>query len=469
MNFKNNKISDLKIAYIGGGSRAWAWTLMNDLAKEKDLSGEVRLYDINHKASKVNERIGNDLTKRKDVKGKFKYKAINSLSSALNGVDIVFISILPGTFDEMESDVHTPERLGIYQSVGDTTGPGGIIRALRTIPMFKEFALAIKKYCPDAWVINYTNPMALCVRTLYKYFPNIKAFGCCHEVFAVQEMLAHMLEKQLKIKKITKDEINVDVIGINHFTWFKKASYKNYDIFPILKEYISKHFKEGFVAKNSNWFDSYFSCAHRVKFDLFNKYGILGAAGDRHLSEFMPGNIYLKNEKTANEWKFSLTPVSWRKKDLKNRLERSKRLYERKEKMVLRNTGEEGIRLIKALCGNDRVISNVNLPNSYNQIIGFPNNTVVETNAVFSKNGIKPICAGSFDSKTYKLMEPHTKIQDLVIDAATTYDINKVYEAFMLDPLVKGRASKKEIKLLVKDMIKNTINYLPKEWNKYIS
>ena len=92
--------------------------------------------------------------------GKWHYETCGSLKEALTGTDFVVISILPGTFDEMAVDVHLPERLGIYQSVGDTAGPGGMMRALRTIPMFVEIAQAIKAYAPEAWVINYTNPMS---------------------------------------------------------------------------------------------------------------------------------------------------------------------------------------------------------------------------------------------------------------------------------------------------------------------
>ena len=96
----------------------------------------------------------------------------------------------------MESDVHAPEEYGIYQSVGDTTGPGGVVRAMRTLPMFEEIAENIKKFSPDAWVINYTNPMTVITRTLYKVFPKIKAFGCCHEVFGTQKLLAYMLKTE---------------------------------------------------------------------------------------------------------------------------------------------------------------------------------------------------------------------------------------------------------------------------------
>ena len=108
---------------MGGGSRGWAWTFMTDLASEERISGTIRLYDIDRAAALRNEKIGNHLMSRKDVKGSWKFETANSLREALSGCDFVVISILPGTFDEMEADVHMPERLGIYQSVGDTAGP----------------------------------------------------------------------------------------------------------------------------------------------------------------------------------------------------------------------------------------------------------------------------------------------------------------------------------------------------------
>ena len=183
MKYVNGKAKDVKIAYIGGGSRGWAWKLMSDLAACPDMCGSVYLYDIDFEAAKNNEIIGNKFKNAEGCKSKWDYFAAKTPKEALTGADFVIISILPGTFDEMESDVHTPEKYGIYQSVGDTTGPGGIVRAMRTVPMFEEIGNYIKEYAPDAWVINYTNPMTLCVKTLYRVFPEIKAFGCCHEVF----------------------------------------------------------------------------------------------------------------------------------------------------------------------------------------------------------------------------------------------------------------------------------------------
>ena len=165
MNYLENKVEDVQIAYIGGGSRGWAWGLMSDLASEPSLSGTVRLYDIDMHAAQTNEIIGNKLNELENIQSHWNYTAISSLKEALTGADFVVISILPGTFKEMYSDVHTPEKYGIYQAVGDTVGPGGYIRALRTIPMYEEIALAIKAYSPDAWVINYTNPMSVCVKS----------------------------------------------------------------------------------------------------------------------------------------------------------------------------------------------------------------------------------------------------------------------------------------------------------------
>ena len=109
MHYQDNKMTQLQIAYIGGGSRGWAWNLMADLAMDGQLGGTIRLYDIDTEAAKSNEIIGNRLSGRSDVPGKWQYITAGSLEEALTGADFVIISILPGTFDEMESDVHTPE------------------------------------------------------------------------------------------------------------------------------------------------------------------------------------------------------------------------------------------------------------------------------------------------------------------------------------------------------------------------
>ena len=450
---------NIDIAYIGGGSRGWAWTFMTDLALEKQLSGTIRLYDIDHQAAKINEKIGNDLAKDPKCLSHFSYRSTDTLKEALKGADFVVISILPGTFDEMESDVHTPERYGIYQSVGDTAGPGGYIRGLRTIPMFIEIAEAIRDYAPHAWVINYTNPMSLCVKTLYETFPQIKAFGCCHEVFNTQELLASILSKELGIRNIKRSDLYTNVIGINHFTWFSKASYRDIDIFPIYDRYVNEHFEEGYEFTSDNWMNSYFSCAHRVKFDLFRKHHLIAAAGDRHLAEFMPGDLYLKDPETVEKWKFTLTPVSYRKDDLQKRLQRSKDLYENKDRIRLRSTGEEGVQLIKALCGLQDKVSNVNLPNHALQIGNLPKDTIVETNALFTYDHISPVYAGTMPDDIRELTMPHILNHERIYRAVMEKDRKPVYEAFLSDPNINGRLNEGQCKELVNEMIEKTSAY----------
>ena len=335
MQYKNKKVSDIKIAYIGGGSRGWAWRLMADLAMESAISGTISLYDIDKEAAKHNEIIGNRLTEREDTVGEWKYETAEDLKDALTGADFVIISILPGTFDEMAIDVHEPEKYNLWQSVGDTAGPGGLVRALRTIPMYTVIAEAIKEYSPDAWVINYTNPMSLCVKTLYRVFPQIKAFGCCHEVFGTQKLLKNISEEMLELTDIQRNEIHVNVLGINHFTWFNEASYQGIDLFPVYKAYIDKHFEDGFIKDEEHWMNASFETKNRVKFDLFRRYGLIAAAGDRHLAEFMPGDEYLKDPETVASWGFKLTTVDSRKDDLKKRLEKSERLVKNEDEIEL--------------------------------------------------------------------------------------------------------------------------------------
>ena len=144
---------NLKLAYIGGGSKMWARVFMGDLAASEGLGGEISLYDIDPEAARLNARIGGYLDQDPNTRSHFRYTVAQRLEDALEGADFVVISILPGTFREMRSDVHTPEKYGIYQSVGDTAGPGGVLRAMRTVPIYEEFARKIRDICPEAWAI----------------------------------------------------------------------------------------------------------------------------------------------------------------------------------------------------------------------------------------------------------------------------------------------------------------------------
>lgn len=451
---------NLNIAYIGGGSRGWAWGFMTDLAADAQLEGTVRLYDIDRPAAHNNAAIGRRISAHPDAASHWKYEVSDTLPEALDGADFVVISILPGTFDEMYSDVHAPQAYGIWQSVGDTVGPGGFVRAMRTVPMFVEIAQAIRDFAPDAWVINYTNPMTVCVRTLYEVFPNVRAFGCCHEVFGTQKLLAAMLKDQCGIEGISRQQIKINVLGINHFTWFDSASYQGMDLFPIYRDFTEKYHAEGFSESDQNWMNSSFASANRVKFDLFRRYGLIAAAGDRHLAEFVPR--YLANPQTAARWMFGLTTVDWRKEDLKQRLARSKALSDGTAPIILTPSGEEGHLLMKALLGLGDMVSNVNLPN-HGQIANLPSGAVVETNALFRKGEIRPILAGSIPGNVHALVSQHVCNQENTLQAALHRDYPLALSTFLNDPMMGG-VSVEQGGTLLKQMLRATAKYLPEGW-----
>lgn len=459
MKYCGNKVEEIKIAYIGGGSRGWAWGLMSDLATADDISGTVFLYDIDMQAARKNEIIGNKFNHAEGVRTTWHYMAAETLEQVLTDADFCIISILPGTFDEMEFDVHMPEKYGIYQSVGDTTGPGGILRAMRTLPMYETIAEGIRNFCPDAWVINYTNPMTLCVKTLYRVFPGIKAFGCCHEVFGTQKFLAKVVEERFGVEGVGRHEVKVNPVGVNHFTWLTEARYRKVDLFPIYEEYCRTHPDgcDGDGSVDSNWMNHSFSSDEKVKMDLFRRFGWIAAAGDRHLAEFCEGKWYLESPERVREMHFGLTTVAWRKDDLKNRLARSARLVSGEEEVKISGTGEEGVNQIRALLGLTELVTNVNIPNQ-GQIPNLPLGAVVETNAVFRSDSVKPVFAGGIPESIYPLVSRICGEQEILSDAIARRDLNRIFMAFVNDPLVT--CSMEDAKKLFAEMCAGTKEYL---------
>lgn len=461
MRYANGKAEDLKIAYIGGGSKNWAWRLMIDLACEEQLSGTVKLYDIDYSSACGNRDIGNSFSDRPEAKSKWKYEAVRELKDAIKEADFIIISILPGTFKEMHSDVHLPEKYGIYQAVGDTVGPGGIMRAIRTVPIYLDFAENIKRYAPNAWVINYTNPMTLCTRALYAGFPEIKAFGCCHGVFHGQEILAHALKKLRGIEVPHRSDVRINVLGINHFTWIDKASYKNMDLMPVYKEFAEKYGDEGFEPEGKDsWELSVFSSANKVSFDLYKRYGVMVTSGDRHLAEFLPP-WYLTDPEKVKQWKFHLTTVNYRiQQDIK-REEYRKKVLAGEEIVELVPGEEEEILQIKALLGLGEMVTNVNMPN-LGQIRGIPAGCVVETNAYISKDSIQPVFSGGLPNDIQNLVMRHVLNQETVLEACLKRDKELAFRAFLNDPLVT--VGLKDARELFDQMLFNIRLYLV-GWN----
>ena len=451
----------IKIAYIGGGSKQWARTFMSDLAVAENLSGEIALYDTDMKAAERNARIGGYINQDPRTKSKFDYRLYERLEDSLKGADFVVISILPGTFQEMRSDVHAPEKYGIYQAVGDTVGPGGVLRAMRTVPIYENFAAKIREICPNAWVLNFTNPMSVCTKVLYDVFPEIKAFGCCHEVFHTQEFLTCVL-REIKGINVHRSKIYTDACGVNHFTWITEATYQNIDLLSLLPEFIDRFYEEGYFEREGQDRFAFktdpFAYGNKVKLDLYRKYGVLAAAGDRHLAEFMPNLWYLKDPDTVKEWQFGLTTVDFREKQQAELITESIEMAEGRKSFPVVKSAEEAVDLMKALLGFQTIVSNVNMPNQ-GQMPQMPLGSIVETNCIFSNDQVKPVVSKTLPVTVANLVYRNCANIDATCEGIRERDLGKLYAAFANQPLC-NTLTMEQSKELFKEMCYNTHEYL---------
>ncbi|MBQ4600499.1 MAG: alpha-glucosidase/alpha-galactosidase [Oscillospiraceae bacterium] len=449
----------IKIAYIGGGSKLWAHRFMQDLCLAEGIGGEVSLYDIDKEAALRNQQIGTRIHARPEAVSPFVYTVADTLEESLTGADFVLISILPGTFKEMRSDVHEPEKYGIYQAVGDTVGPGGILRAMRTVPIYEGFAKAIKQCCPDAWVLNLTNPMSACVKALYDNFPEIKAFGCCHEVFHAQQFLTCVL-KEMKGIEVDRRDIYTDASGVNHFTWITEANYQNIDLLALLPEFMDKFFESGYYERGPHdaWETDPFSYANKVKMDLYRRFGALGAAGDRHLVEFLNNNWYLADPEMVKKWHYGLTTVDLREANQAKQIEDSIAMAKGEKELLPLASGEELVHLLRALLGLEVIVSNVNMPNR-GQMPGMPEGSIVETNCVFTNGFVKPVTAKPLPAAVLALVQRNCANIDLTCEGIRERDLDKLFAAFMNQPLCSSLTFE-DGKKLFDAMCENTKEYL---------
>lgn len=429
----------IKIAYIGGGSRYWAQMVMTDLALCPDLTGEIALYDIDYDAAAANVERAKAIFGSPEAKTTFDVRAYHTSAEVFEDADFVILSILPGPMQMFANDLDIPKAYDILQTVGDTTGPGGISRALRTVPTYVDYAHEIMDLCPDAWVINYTNPMTLCTSALYAAEPEIKAFGCCHEVFGTQRMLAELAHAYLDVPTPERQEIKTDVTGVNHFTFVPRATLHGEDLYPVLYQRMAE---EGFWDDRTAWSEAskargnWFGSQRLIAFDYLRRFGVLGAAGDRHLAEFVPW--YLTSEVDLHRWGVILTPSSyrlgtWQPPQNAPSVE-ARQSDETGAQLIF--SGEEGIPQMLALLGVAPLDTNVNLPNR-GQIPDLPLGAVVETNAQFRHDSLIPVVPKRLPDGLLALVRRVVDVQQLTLEAALAKDKDLAFQALLNDPLCR--------------------------------
>lgn len=422
----------IRVCIIGGGSRLWAIQFLKDLTLQDKLGAHVVLYDIDKNAAENNEEVANEIFRINGKADVLSVSVASTLDEGLRGADFVIIAIEPGLTEIRKFDLELPEEYGILQSVGDTTGPGGLMRARRAIPLFIDFARAIEKNCPDAWVINYTNPMTLCTSALYKGYPGIKALGCCHEVFHTESYIAAFIAEKRGIETPDRREIDIDVSGLNHFTFVTKARYKGEDVMPLLKEYVKNNdvfadrteSAKGRV-KEGKWFDS----DHLVALRFLRDFDTLGAAGDRHLAEFVP--FFLTSDEDVWRYGFVRTPYSYRAAE---DIRKKNKVYTPDE-LIAKPSDEEGVDIILSLAGERTLKTNINIPN-IGQVGYLKKGHIVESNGYISANSIVPIVSTAPSLSIQAMVQRIEAEQSIALEAILENDMDKLFEAFILDPLV---------------------------------
>ena len=215
---------------------------------------------------------------------------------------------------------------------------------------------------------------------------------------------------------------------------------------------------DGDSFKTLNWMNKSFQSNSAIKLDLFKRYGVLAAAGDRHLCEFVPADWYMKDAATAEKWKYNLTSVAWRKQDKEEKVQETKDLAAGKKPVELKASGEEGVNQMAALAGLGSYVTNVNVPN-LGQIPNLPMGAVVETNAYFSGDSVRPLYAGAIPGAINHMVIRHAYNQEEIVKCALAGDYEGAFKVFINDPQM--RLPLEEARKMYDEMLYATRAYLP--------
>jgi alpha-galactosidase len=428
----------MRIVIVGGGSRQWGPKLVTDILTTPALANshivlhdidEATLEPISRYARVVADKVGSKATIETTV----------DRVSALRGADFVVVTISTGGFGSMAHDLEIPARYGIRQSVGDTVGPGGISRALRNIPVLVDIARDMERVCPDAWLLNITNPMTCLTRAVARE-TSIRVVGLCHEVVIMSWYVAIACEVQA-------DEIGFAITGVNHLPWITELSVRGEDGFEVLRRVVAER-------PAAKWFAD----EHALKLALLERYGALPGAGDRHVAEFFPWALTLESD-WGKSWGIHLTSIADREREEAGYRRALLDVVDDAKEAPTWASGEMVAPLIDSLVTGERRELPVNIPNR-GQAPYLPADVVVETMCAVDGDGVRgrdqilppDVCAA--------WIRRHVDVQELTVDAALSGDRDAVCAAMALDPLC-GRADFRDIEAMTDELLAATAAWLP--------
>lgn len=431
-----------KIAFIGAGSYEFTRSLSRDILTFPAFQDcTIALMDTNE------ERLEYATQSVKKIIAAGKYAATviatKNRAEALDGADGVICAIRIGSLDVWRRDAEIPKKYGVDINIGDTRGPSGIFRALRTIPVMLDICKDIERYCPNAIFLNYTNPMAMLCRAMQGE-SKVKVTGLCHSVQGTAKMLADWIGAPM-------EEITYLCAGINHQAWYLDFKWNGKDAIPLIAEAITKPeiynfeivrnemFKHlGYYVTESSGHNSEYNAWFRKRPDLIEKYCTHGTGWNPGVHNYSV-NRFIQRTST---WK----------EDFKNWAD---------EEMNLQRGNEYASHIFNATIGDGTIYEfNGNVRN-FGLIDNLPEGCCVEVPVIASKRGFDSIHVGSLPAQLAILNNISARCEELAVEGAIAGDPAKIYHACYFDPLTSAVLSLAEIKTMVKEMFEVNKEWLP--------
>lgn len=430
----------VKITFLGAGS-AFTHNLFKDIMLIDGLEGGIfALVDIDPVRLKLSADVIKHIIEKSGRKG-WKVEASTDRREVLKGTNYVINCIEVSGVKCVKYDYEIPLKYGIDQCIGDTIGPGGIMKALRTVPSWIEILEDIKRYCPDAIVMNYTNPMSIMTLTAIRVITN-PVVGLCHSVQGTSRLLA-------SYAGIPYDEMIWKCGGINHMSWFTKLEWKGQDLYPILREKMKQ--KEIYEQDP-------------VRFEIMKEFGYFVTESSGHFSEYVP---YFRKRKDliekycrdgykggsgfyAKNW-----PI-WRE-DLDNK---RKRILEDKEEIKLIRGLEYASDIIEAHMFNRRKSIYGSVLNT-GLISNLSHTGVVEVEVIVDGRGFSPVYFGPLPLQLAALCLSNMMVFELCVEGIINKDREAIIHSMMIDPLSSAVCSPAEIRSMAEELFKAEKEYIP--------
>jgi len=437
-----------KITFIGAGSLVFTRNLTNDILLTPALSDStIALMDVDAQRLEQSRQIVQSMIDRRGSKATV--VATLDRKQAIEGSDYVITTFQQGGLDAYKLDIEIPQQYGVEQCVGDTLGPGGVFRALRTIPVLIDISSEIDQFAPDALLLNYVNPMAANCWAIAAS-TGLPHVGLCHSVQGTSELLAEWI-------KTPYDDVIFFCAGINHQAFFLEFRTKEEDLYPKIFAAVEEPAIYG---------------QEPVRIDLLKYFGYFVTESSGHASEYAPyfrksakmvnNDLVPRFTDPVNDW-FEFGRTGGYLRHCYDRVQKFQQEYDSilQEELTSERTHEYGARIIEAIETNRPITINGNIPND-DLIDNLPAGCCVEVPCLVDANGIQPIKVGSLPPQLAALNRTNINVQELIIEAALTGSKEAVYHAVMLDPLTAAVCTLPQIHELVDKMLAAEEQWLPK-------